>query len=158
MRVSNRDGGGLILGLDPMEAAVLLTLPERLAEVLTDPDFTDAAVRRLYPPGHRELADEAEFRAMVGADLQAAKLERVDIFKQSLLDATRKRNRLTVELEPEKLEYWLGFTNDMRLLLGTELEIDEDWEPDENMGSDEALYEFLTWLQSMLIHAESDGE
>jgi len=157
MRLGKHDGRGIVLLLDPIEAMVLRELPERLRGLLQDPDFTERAVRRILPPGHRNLEDEAEFRALVGADLQASKLARVDAFERSLLDAEQIKNEVSVVLDPETFEMWLGFINDIRLLLGTELDIDEEWDlsEEDEMSPEEELYAFLSWLQGALIQLES---
>jgi hypothetical protein len=66
--------------------------------------------------------------------------------------ATVDAERLT----REQLESWLGALNDLRLVLGTRLEVTEDmYETGMPAGDPRAqpfaLYQYLTWLQEMTV-------
>ena len=66
-----------------------------------------------------------------------------------------------VRLDPDQAAAWLRSTNDLRLALGTRLEITEDTEPPEDLTGDEgqqlAVYYWLTALQGSLVDALAAG-
>jgi Domain of unknown function (DUF2017) len=62
-----------------------------------------------------------------------------------------------VRLSDEQAKAWLSALNDVRLALGTVLEVTEDM-PDELASDDPraphlVVYHWLTWVQDSLIHA-----
>src|SRR3712207_2401483 len=67
----------------------------------------------------------------------------------------------TVRLDPEQATAWLRTSNDLRLALGTRLDIQEDTEPPEDLASEEgqqlAVYYWLTGLQGSLVDALAAG-
>jgi hypothetical protein len=66
-----------------------------------------------------------------------------------------------VRLDPDQAAAWLRTTNDLRLALGTRLEITEDTEPPEDVTGEEgqqlAVYYWLTSLQGSLVDAMAAG-
>lgn len=63
----------------------------------------------------------------------------------------------TVRLSPEQADAWLAAVNDVRLALGTALDVSEDMP--EDLGDDDprsphlSVYHWLTWLQENLLQA-----
>src|SRR5207244_6793746 len=94
------------------EREVLRTLPAQLREILpTD----DPAVGRLFPPAYPDDPERsAEYRRLVRDDLLAGHLEALQVM-ESTLDARR--------LSEEQLVAWLSALNDLRLVLGTKLDV-----------------------------------
>ena len=142
--------GGLRLSFEPSEAACLVELPFLLRDEIENPQ-DDRVAKRLFPPGSNDEQVADEYAEMIGADLRAGKLARVDEFQENLRLATMRRGRLRIDLSPEQVEHWLGFLNDMRLTLGTQLDIEEDWDLSDDPEEDEELYFYLTQLQGWLI-------
>lgn len=65
-------------------------------------------------------------------------------------------------LDEEQLVAWLGSLNDLRLVLGTRLEVtEEDYErdvPDEDPRRPAfAVYHYLSWLEEELVEALGSG-
>ena len=148
--------------LDEETGDVLRELPQRLRSVLERPDVAEKVAARLFPKAYSDPKEEAEYRRLLGKDLLRKKLESVKVFERTLkrwepvkLD---KRKAVEVTVRPEELELWLGFVNDMRLVLGTELDIqDESWgqhfDPDHPQAQDMALLHYLSWLEEELLAA-----
>jgi len=90
----------------------------------------------------------------VGDALRQSKLERIDLFEGTLQTAEISRKGVRIVLNAEAYEVWLGFFNDMRLLLGTRLDVQEGWEPDEDSSSEEWLYYQITYLQCILLECD----
>jgi hypothetical protein len=63
-------------------------------------------------------------------------------------------------LTDEQAQAWLFALNDVRLALGTVLDVTEDMPdelpPDDPRAPHLGVYHWLTWVQDSLIHAVSD--
>jgi hypothetical protein len=146
-RIRRTRKGRFELRLPTEEREVLRTLPGQLRDLLaTD----DPSLIRLRPPAHPEDPDaDAEYRALVGDDLTAARLRALDVMERTV-DAR--------ELDEEELAAWLGGLNDLRLVLGTRLEVTEDTDifgvrPDDPEARQYALYAYLGWLEEQAVEA-----
>ena len=143
--------GVYTVNLEPWEREVLRSLPGELREVLaTD----DPSLVRLYPPAY--LTDDdanTEYQRLTRGDLTSRRLEALEVL-ESTVDATK--------LTEEQLSGWLGSLNDLRLVLGTRLDVseeDHDLElPDDHPEAPaRALYGYLGWLQEAVVEALSSG-
>ena len=161
-------GGKLTLKLDDAELGVLSQLFEQMAELLEHPESEagadplakmlnmsgstqiseDPALARLFPDGYSD--DEhasADFRRFTEQDLRAQKLAALTSVRDSLSDWTGKSS-----ITAQQAQDWLKAINDLRLVLGTRLEITDEVETD--FEADEPgihLYNYLTYLQGTLI-------
>lgn len=145
-------GGGVELRLGNEERALLMGLAAELRALL-DGEPDDPSLRRLFPPAYDDEADERGYRELTGDSLLDGRREALE-----LLSRTADRQRLT----PEEADAWLRALNDLRLVLGTRLDVQEDTfaeEPSLNDPRGEALavYGYLSWLQEQLVHALSPG-
>jgi len=129
-----------LIGPGPGEDASDDPLAELFAEVPSEPP-KDPVLKRLFPdaysdpegtPGPKEAEEQqaysAEFRRFTENDLRAAK-------RESALAVIRSLDALTpagdggaiLKLSAEESRQWLGALNDLRLAIGSRLEItDED--------------------------------
>jgi hypothetical protein len=147
-RVRRTRKGDFELRLEPQERELLRALPPQMREVLTGGD--DPALPRLFPVAYPDDPEqEAEYRAMVGEELLNTRLAALDTLADSV-DAER--------LDEEQLLAWMRAINDVRLLLGTRLEVTED-PADHDVGPDDpraaglAVYHWLSWLQEQVVEA-----
>ncbi|MGH3977928.1 MAG: DUF2017 domain-containing protein [Pseudonocardiaceae bacterium] len=114
---------------------------------------TDRVLARLLPDFHRE--DEGlsgGMRSLHEPELLAAK----DGVAAVVLETCPPQGG-TVRLSEEQAHAWLSALNDVRLALGTALEVTEDM-PDELPSDDPRsshlpVYHWLTWVQESLIQA-----
>jgi hypothetical protein len=160
IRIRRRKEGGFTVSLRPAEAAVLLELPARLRRVLEAPDFADRVVRRLFPATYEDPDLEAEHRRLVGDDLIRRKRDGLAAFEKTLERRKSGLLKVDITIEEGQFDLWLSFVNDMRILIATELDIqDNSWETDFDsrgpQAADLALLQYLTWLEAMLIDAAS---
>jgi hypothetical protein len=145
--VERISGGRFRLRLTREERDLLRSLPDQLRGLLpTD----DPALRRLRPPAYEDDPErEAEYRRLVGDDLLRQRLETLEVMR-STIDADI--------LDEDQLAAWLGTLNDLRLVLGTRLEVTEELY-EEGMPEDDprapafGLYQFLGWLEEHLVAA-----
>ncbi len=160
MRPFRRKGDELLARLEPAEARILALLLDQLEQLLTaetEDVAGDPVLDRLLPAGHRsdpELA--ADYRELTESSLRAGKAEDLATVRAGLpLDGG------TVRLDPEEAGAWLRTSNDLRLALGTRLDIQEDTEPPEDLAGEEgqqlAVYYWLTGLQGSLVDALAAG-
>ena len=139
------------LRLPASERALLRTLPGQLRDLLSS---TDPALERLFPPAHPDDPDlDNEYREMVSNDLMQGRLSALDIMERTL-DAEL--------LDEEELTSWLHVLNDLRLVLGTRLDVTEDLEERAMQASDPRapafeLYRYLTFLESHVIDALAES-
>jgi uncharacterized protein DUF2017 len=149
-RVRRVGKGQYELKLPEDERSVLRTLPAQLRALLTEGDAptADPSLARLFPPAY--LDDEersAEFRRLVHDDLVASKMAAAEV-----VEATVDKRRLT----EDELVAWMGALNDLRLVLGTRLDVTEDLEEPPADSPDAplyALYYYLGVLQEQVVAA-----
>jgi len=150
-RVRRTRRGDFELALPDVERQVLRSLPAQLRELMST---DDPAVERLFPPAYRDDPDsEAEYRAMVGGELRNRRLSSLEVM-EATIDATR--------LDEKQLLAWLGAINDLRLVLGTRLEVtediyDQDVPEDDPSSLSLALFFYLGWLEEQVVQALAAG-
>ncbi|MCG5220512.1 DUF2017 domain-containing protein [Streptosporangium sp. KLBMP 9127] len=168
---SARDGG-VVAEFDPAEVSILRSLVEMLLGIV-EPGETgddpleralgigsgtsrlpaDPVLARLFPSAYEDEEQATEFRRYTEASLRDAK--RADA--QTMLD-TADSGR--VELSPEQAQAWMRSLNDVRLALGTRLEVTEEIHDEiAEMSEDDprypafVTYDWLTYLQDTLVRA-----
>jgi hypothetical protein len=159
VRPFRRKGGDVVARLDPAEAGILGLLLDQLDQLLQSEDdiADDPVLARLLPEGHRgdpRLA--ADYRELTESALRSGKADDL-----ATVRATLPPGGGDVRLDPDQAAAWLRSTNDLRLALGTRLEITEDTEPPDDLTGDEgqqlAVYYWLTALQGSLVDALAAG-
>ena len=148
-QIVKRPDGRFGLRLGDGERMLLRSLYDDLADLLVDPD--DPAVRRLFPPAHADPESEEQYRELVRDQLVAGRAQALDIVR-----ATLSEKILTVE----EADAWLRGLNDLRLVLGTRLDVTEETDFELELDSSErgrelAVYAYLTWLQEQFVEALS---
>ena len=149
-RIERAADGGVLLLLPPAERELLLQLRAELVTLLaTEPD--DPSLERLFPPAYDDKRAAAEYRRLMHDELLAGHHEALDV-----LETTADREQLSAE----EAEAWLRALNDLRLVLGTRLDVREDTfagglDPSDPRAQELAVYGYLTWLQDELVTALS---
>ena len=113
----------------------------------------DSGVRRLFPtayPGREDL--EAEYQGMVHDDLLGQRLAAIDRVEDTIV---------LPSVDEEQLGMWLRTFNDLRLVLGTRLDVSEDdtgpIDPEDPDAPAQAAYEYLGWLLESTVNALSNA-
>ncbi|MFE5088924.1 MULTISPECIES: DUF2017 domain-containing protein [unclassified Streptomyces] len=145
-------GGGAAVALDEVEIAILRSLAVQLLELIGPGDEpaegadplaalfaegpseppTDPALARLFPEAYGDEDSElraasAEFRRFTENDLRSRK-------RDDALTVVRTLDALSItedgdavlELTGDECRNWLGALNDLRLTIGTRLEVSDD--------------------------------
>jgi Domain of unknown function (DUF2017) len=180
---SRKRRGRVTLQLDAVEAVLLRHLLDELVTLVTPaegfesaadplaaavgiststapPD--DPALARLLPDAYRDDAERsAEFRRYTEADLRERKATNARV-ALATLDDVMAADGGKLKLDAEQSAAWLGALNDLRLTLGTRLEVTEDADVDLAQLDDDdprqALYSLYMWLgllQETLVRALS---
>ena len=152
--------GRIVLRLDPHERRILSSLVAELRAELEDPESaaTGGALARLYPPAFPDDPEaEAAYADLVLADLVGTRRDRVAVVAATL-DAR--------ELDDAQAAAWLGTLNDLRLVLGSSLGIEDDGDeagipkpagPDDSDAMREAVFAYLGWLVAAFVDALADA-
>jgi hypothetical protein len=148
--ISRERGGAYRIQLTGEEREVLVALPGQLREALTEDEPT---VYRLFPPAYADdPAANVEYHQLVGESLLDGRLAAL-----GELERTAREERLT----GEELESWLGAIESLRLVLGTQLDVDElsyaSLDPADPEAARLALYHWLSWLQEEVVEALAAG-
>lgn len=144
---------------DPLEALLDFSGPT------TEPE--DPVLRRLFPNAYRGDDEAAgEFRRYTEGALRDGKARAaacvIDVLEEAGLPPEPSGEDITidVELDPETALVWMRSLTDLRLALGTRLEVEEGDEdywyslPDEDPRAQaHHIYEWLGFLQETLVAA-----
>lgn len=141
--------GDFRLRLSDGERELLRTLPGELRALL-DSERDDPGLRRLFPPAYeRDEEGEDEYRRLMADELLEGR--RAALW---LVEETAGRDRLTAA----ELDGWLRALNDLRLVLGTRLDVTEEMydaelDPAHPQAYELSVYAYLSWLQEQLVAA-----
>ncbi|HWJ67320.1 MAG TPA: DUF2017 domain-containing protein [Nocardioides sp.] len=144
---------------DPLEALLDFSGPT------TEPE--DPVLRRLFPTAYRgDDEAAAEFRRFTEGGLRDGKSRAagtiIDVLEEAGLppEPTDEDITIDVELEPETALVWMRSFTDLRLALGTRLEVEEGDEEywyslpeDDPRAQAHQVYEWLGFLQETLVLA-----
>jgi hypothetical protein len=123
----------------------------------TEDPSSDPAVARLFPAAYRDdPLRNLEYETGLGGAPRSGKLQALD---------TVERTASARALSEEDFLTWLGVVNDLRLVLGTRIEVtEESTEEDFAAGGPRDayhVYQFLGWVQQEMLLAlgepDADG-
>jgi hypothetical protein len=133
------------------ERDVIGNVVRQLREALAGDASADPGFRRLFPVAYADdAAKEAQYRELVGDELVQKRLASIDVVLSSLASS-----RLT----EDELMAWIGAVNDLRLVLGTRLDVSEETDlrvdPSDPDAGAYALYGWLGYLLETCVDAIS---
>ena len=152
--VRRTQDGRFVADLSPEERRLLEALLPQLRALVTESAEgpLDPSVSRLFPTayaGDHQL--ETEFQELVHGDLVAKRLATIDVIADTLEADS---------LDEDQLTAWMGAVNDIRLVLGTRLDVTDetdfdDLDPDDPETPLLAAYSYLGWLLESIVVALS---
>lgn len=146
-RIRRTRRGTYRLRIPRQERDLLRSLPEQLRRAI---EAGDPSTVRLFPPAHPEDPEASRrYRDLVGDQLLQGRLEAIDTLEDTIEASV---------LDEEQMTAWLTALNDVRLVLGTQLDVAEDPEPLDEDHPDAlrmATYGYLGWLLSQIVDALS---
>ena len=150
-RVRRTRRGDFEVQLPEEERALLRSVSLQVRAVLLEPDTAAAPwLARLFPVAYPEDEErEREYRQLMHDELRNRHMEAIET-----LEATLGAERLS---EAQMLG-WLAALNDVRLVLGTRLDVSEettedDYEEDDPDHGLFGVYTYLGWLQEQVVTA-----
>jgi hypothetical protein len=149
-RVRRTRRGDFEVRLSSEERDLLRNVAPQLREMLAG-DLDDPQLKRLFPTAYHDDAErDREYQQLVRDDLADRRRAAVE-----LLVETVDRSRL----EEAELLAWMGAVNDLRLVLGTRLDVSEETDlalhPDDPDAPLLALYGWLGYLLESIVAALS---
>ena len=154
-RFRSKRNGVIEIDISGEERELLKNLIAQLRELVLSTSSEgplDPSIRRLFPAAHAENQElEREYQKTMRDQLLEKRLSNLDRVEQSLFDK---------ELEPEALSAWITIINDLRLVLGTHLDVSEEEElslADQNSPDhhQRAIYHYLSHLLGELVDVAS---
>jgi hypothetical protein len=147
----HEEGDGYAVHLSRGVRGLLVELCQQSRALLEAEDpSSDPAVARLFPPAYEDdPLRNLEFETNLGATPRTGKLEAIDT-----VERTAQANTLT----EDELLAWIGVVNDLRLVLGTRIEIteeatEEDFPVDDPRLDSYRIYQFLGYLLQEMLEA-----
>jgi hypothetical protein len=145
---------GVTVDLPDAFRDVLRRLCDDLRQLLiTEQAAGDPAFARLFPAAYDDPLRNFDFERTAGDELLASRLAGIDTMQATLGDDT---------ITEETLLTWLRTVNDLRLVLGTRLDVREESTFADFAGDEEAiqtfeLYHLLGGLESAMLEALDPG-
>ncbi len=150
-RPFRRRGDRFVVRLDGEERAILVDLCRQSRELLQAEDpSSDPAVARLFPAAYRDdPLGSLEFETNLGDAPLRGKLEAL---------GTLERTAEATDLSEDELLAWMAAVNDLRLVLGTRIDIteeatEEDYPEGDPRHDTFGVYAYLTWLEDRILRA-----
>jgi Domain of unknown function (DUF2017) len=147
-RIRRHRRGHVLIELDEHERRVLGELVDQLRTLLMS--GTEPSLRRLFPTAYPDdTAHEREFQALVHNSLLEHRLRTLEMFEGTLGNT---------QVSVEELGAWMGALNDLRLVLGTSMDVSEDDAPFDPGAEDafaQAVYHFLGALLEQVVEVLS---
>src|SRR5262249_48633535 len=153
-RIRRTRRGTYRVELPEEERDLLRRLLPQLRSLVEGDDPGDGRTRRLYPPAYTDDAEaDADYQRLMREDLVASRVAALEAVEASV-DAT--------EVDEQQLLAWLGSVNNLRLVLGTVLDVSEELDigdlseetPDVEAY---ALYAYLSSLLGEMVDALDAG-
>lgn len=148
-RIERNRKGEFRLRLPKAERDALRAMPDQLRTLLSEqPD--DPSLFRLFPSAYQDdPARDEEYRRLMHDELLEQHLTSLRIMQETV-DADR--------LTEEQAASWLSAMNDLRLVLGTRLDVTEDMYEEDIDQEDPrfpslAMYSYLGFLEEQLVEA-----
>lgn len=152
--VVERTDQGYVVRLAEQDISLLLRLLAELRGLLQSDDPQVAPlVRRLFPPAyHLDDEADAEYQRYMREELMTSRLGGMD----AVTDALRAGRPLS----DGEITGFMQSLNNVRLVLGTLLDVGEDHDPtdvddDHPMVAEHQLYNYTSWLLEMTVQAIS---
>ncbi|MGB3411893.1 MAG: DUF2017 family protein [Microthrixaceae bacterium] len=142
-----RSDGNISVNLSHQQRLMIEDLIGQLREMITS---DHPALVRLFPGPYQDEERNQGYAVLAGAELVEKRLAAMD----AVLDTVHAD-----KLSPDELETWMRSINDLRLVLGTILDVAED---DYELPEDEAAqsmylsYEHLGYLLERIVGALSE--
>ena len=145
--------GGVAARFEPEEISVLSGVLDEMTALLRAPNRApDAVTDRLFPKAYEDVEDQRAYEELMGDQLQAQKVAALTRVRRTLSGGKSDE----IVLDAQDTEAWLTVLNDVRLAIGTRLNVTEDLmqddiDPDDPDGPAYAVLHWLGWVQESFL-------
>jgi len=140
--VKSKDSSNIEVELSWEDRQAIGSLVEQFTEFV-NPDVNDS--KRLFPTAYPDDAEkDAGYQALAIPELMDQKNDNIRLFQKTLMNET---------LTKDQAEVWMRVLNDIRLVIGTRLDISADEILEDRDDELVPLYENLSYLTSLFIQA-----
>jgi hypothetical protein len=148
---------GLRASFDGHERELLLGLLDEMEGLLEEPRRGDIVDQRLFPDAYDDEKDAEAFHELVGNELREGKRLAVRTVK----DRLKGRGAIEMSIPEDEIEAWLTALTDLRLAIGTRLDVSEemmgaDIDPEDPVGAALSVLHWLGWLQESILAEIAD--
>lgn len=160
--ITRRATGAIRFRLEEYEADLMRGLLGEMRTLLeADVPPSDAVLQRLFPDAFEDEEQAAAYRELIGDELHdrkttALRTAREVVGETGAVDAT---------LDDEQTDRWLALLTDIRLAIGTRLDVTEErmaaeLDPGDPDAAALSVLHWLGWLQESILAAidEEQGE
>jgi hypothetical protein len=147
--------GGLRFALEEHEADLMRQLLGEMRTLLeADIPPSDAVLRRLFPDAFEDEKEANEYRALIGDELHDRKTTAL----RTALETVGTAGAVDATLDDEQTDRWLALLTDIRLAIGTRLDVTEERmaagiDSDDPDAAALAVLHWLGWLQESMLGA-----
>lgn len=150
-RIRRKRDGTYSLNMPSDQRELLKAL---LPQIRTLVEERDSMAWRLFPNAYQDDPEKAaEYEDMVGDELRTKRLAAIDLVEHTLDE---------VVLTEDQLMSWMGAVNDLRLVLGTRLDVNEETDIDHFIRDVErslfSAFAYLGHLMEVIVSAISSGQ
>lgn len=150
-------GGAVEVRWEEYEVQLLSGLMDEMKLLLeADIPKSDSVISRLFPDAYDEPDDARAFNELVGGELSETKRAALATARDTLSENRASWSR-------EEAEAWLTLLTDLRLAIGTRLDVDEetmasDLDPDSPDAAALSVLHWLGWVQESVLAAMTGEE
>ena len=145
----DRTSGRVTVSFDEQEKGLLGGLLAELEAVLEQGPGSDPIPARLYPKAYEDEDEQKSYEELVGDQLQDQKLRIVREAQAGLLGDS-------LTLDEDSLQSWLIVLTDLRLAIGTRLDVTEEvmgreLDPEDPDAPALSVLHWLGWVQESML-------
>ena len=152
MRVQGGGDRDIHLELEEHEAELFRSLLIEMSTLLEATLTDDSIKERLFPRAYEDDEDEAKYKSLIGLDLEKTKRDTVKKTREML----GEYGAVDLMLDADQTEGWLRLLTDLRLAIGTRLDVtEEDMASEIDPSTPEAaafsVLHWLGWVQESIL-------
>jgi hypothetical protein len=156
-----RDPSGAVrFELEDYEAGLMRQLLDEMRTLLeADIPPSDAVLKRLFPDAFEDEEQANAYRDLIGDELHDRKTAALRTAKATVGTA----GAVNATLDEEQVDQWLALLTDIRLAIGTRLDVTEermaaDVDPADPDAAALSVLHWLGWLQESMLAAIDDEQ
>jgi hypothetical protein len=154
MDATSKGEGSVTIRFSEDEAELLRRLLAEMESLLESRSDRDPVVGRLFPRAYEKRKEEESYRSLVGDELVSTKKANL----RTAGDMLGREGAAEAALSEDQAEAWLALLTDLRLAIGTRLDVteekmSEDIDQDDPEAAALSVLHWLGWVQGTILEA-----